>query len=132
MELVEIRDLDGPNLFLRTPAIKLEWAASGDSTGVAEPFVSAFVVDGELRDELAAVIVSVPAHRVDTLLTETVNRLHDLAGVSRPETVTRPLEEPGHRAIAYSWFHRSLGRQIAKGAWQLLTGNLDGLAARLA
>ncbi|HYI24905.1 MAG TPA: Mur ligase family protein, partial [Thermomicrobiales bacterium] len=31
----------------------------------------------------------------------------------------------------YSWFHRTLGKQIAKSAWQLLTGNLDGLADRL-
>ena len=97
MEIVEIRDLDGPNLFLRRPAIKLEIDSGGGDPVVAEAFASAFVVDGELRDRTwQQSDVSVPATVLETLLVETVNTLHDRAGSDRPEIVARHMEAPGH------------------------------------
>jgi hypothetical protein len=35
MRLVEIRDLDGPNLFLLAPAIKIEWEIAAGDLGPA-------------------------------------------------------------------------------------------------
>ena len=68
MELVEIRDLDGPNLFLRQPAIKLEIDTGDDAPAVAEAFASAFVIDHQLRPRLATARVPVSPSRLESLL----------------------------------------------------------------
>ena len=108
MELVEIRDLDGPNLFLRQPAIKLEIDAGNGDPVVAEAFSSAFVVDHQVRPSLAATRVAVPSSRLETLLVETINALHDRAGIDRPAIATRKMEAPGYLAVAFAWNHRTL------------------------
>lgn len=132
MELVEIRQLDGPNLFLRQPAVKIEVASGDGEPLVAEAFASAFIIDHVVRPELAASLVAVPAARLETLLIEAINALHDHAGVDRLPIVSRQLESPGHMAVAFGWTYRTLARQIARAAWQLVSGDLDGLDERLA
>src|SRR5215216_3031262 len=92
MDLVEIRDLDGPNIFLLEPAIKLEVAAAHevDVAGLA----SRLGVDaaGEAT--------------VGGLIRDAVVELCERCGVPTPKTVAQTLETPDHLAIAFSWEHR--------------------------
>ncbi len=81
MQLVEIRDLDGPNLFLLQPAIKLELRTeAGDRTpeGLAalEARLGPLGLSDEDRPSGAAAIAE--------LLAEAVDLLHARAGQPEP------------------------------------------------
>lgn len=94
MRIVEIRDLDGPNLFLMSPAIKVE---IGDVPGGKE----AEIID---------------------LLSETVLRLHTSVGLAEPTLASRVMEEPGHIVVAFEWEHRSFASSLGTWAAQLVIG----------
>ncbi len=134
MRQVEIRELDGPNLFLLHPAIKLEleieppdssreasqrllqrlehWGASGleglDMGEEDEP---------EDRDPLASTL--------DGLL-EVIHLLHERVGAPAPNARWERLEQPGHVAVVFGWTHRRLGLAIASAVAALATGEPVG------
>lgn len=95
MRIVEIRDLDGPNLFLMTPAIKVE---VGD-------------VPADQQGDVVARLV------------ETVRDLHDTVGVATPETSSMQLETPGHIVVAFAWDRRAFSRSLGNSAAELVLGN---------
>lgn len=119
MKIAEIRDLDGPNLFMRQPAIKLEIDTGGDQPLVAEALPGAFAI-GEPSDDTS--LTPVPVDRVTVLLAEIINALHDRAGVDRPRVESRRMETPRHVAVAFSWTHRPFAMRLARIAFDILTG----------
>src|SRR5699024_5042810 len=101
MNICEIRDLDGPNLFLQKPAIKLEVAASDGVFRVCRT-AEAFVAGVPARDTS---MHDATPDRVMSLIAEMVNVLHDRCDQPRPEIVSRSMEERHHYAVAFSWMH---------------------------
>lgn len=95
MRIVEIRDLDGPNLFLDSPAIKVELEA----------------VPAEQMDQVA-----------ETLTTR-VRDLHQELGIEIPEITGMHMEAPGHLVVAFGWQQRALARGIGYRAAQLAIGD---------
>jgi cyanophycin synthetase len=128
MKIAEIRDLDGPNLFMLRPAIKLELDAGGDAPMVAEAFAASFAI-GAIAEPMVPVPVS--TDRLLTLLTETVNVLHDRSGVQRPQTATRVMETPHHLAVAFGWSHRDFAKLLAVTTFEIVAGTIGNLDARL-
>jgi len=121
MKIVEIRELDGPNLFLLRPAIKVEIAVTDEDPATVSAFAEAFIADVEPTSTGASVV---EPERFLVVLTETINRLHDLAGVERPDVVHRVMETPGHYVVAYSWERRKLAVDAAHIALDLIAGKL--------
>ncbi|MGC4191360.1 MAG: Mur ligase family protein [Thermomicrobiales bacterium] len=122
MKTVEIRDLDGPNIFLLRPAIKLEIALDPGETPRISTLAEAFVVGESVE---APVLVEADIDRVLTLLAEVVNVLHDQSGADRPEIVTRAMETPGHYVVAWTWQLRKFSKDLAHIAYDLVTGAID-------
>ena len=129
MEIAEIRDLDGPNLFMRRPAIKLEVDAGSERPEVAKAFATAFAV-GESSDDRERVPVGID--RLAVLLTEVLNALHDRVGVDRPQVETRRMETPYHVAAAFSWTHRPFAMDLAQATFDIVSGSLEDLDVRIA
>jgi cyanophycin synthetase len=99
MKLVEIRELDGPNIFLLTPAVKIEFAFDpSDDTNVIANQVGAIV--GSAGDLGAAWLAL-------------VDRLHSDAGLDSPSAVVTELEQEDRVAVAFSWRHRRIARAVA-------------------
>ncbi len=94
MRIVEIRDLDGPNLFLDGPAIKVE---------------------------LGEVVPEQMEHVAETLGSH-VRDLHTALGIDVPEMTSMTMEAPGHLVVAFGWQHRALARGIGYRAALLTTG----------
>ncbi|MGN6483209.1 MAG: hypothetical protein ACTHMX_02290, partial [Thermomicrobiales bacterium] len=122
MKTVEIRDLDGPNIFLLRPAIKLEIAFEPDGTPSVSTLAEAFVVGETVA---SPELVEADVDRVLTVLTEVVNVLHDQSGADRPDIVTRAMETPGHYVVAWSWLRRKFSRDLAHIAFDLVSGAID-------
>ncbi len=126
MEIAEIRDLDGPNLFMGQPAIKLEIDTGGDQPAVAEIFARVLVkggTPGEVR------LDPVPVERVSTLLAEVIDALHDRAEQDCPHHELRRMETPHHIAVAFSWTQRRFAMRLAKLAFEVVTGSVTELDA---
>jgi len=121
MEIVEIRELDGPNLFLLQPAIKLELSFSAGEQPVVSAFADAFVI-GEETNETGFKPASV--ERVKTLLTEIIQVLHVRAGAARPAIMSRDMEVAGHIVVAYTWERRKFAVDLGHVALDLLLGRL--------
>ncbi|MDP9357957.1 MAG: Mur ligase family protein [Chloroflexota bacterium] len=124
MELVEIRDLDGPNIFLLDPAIKVELSWSDQDIGP------------EALADLARRSASLAPHLesgsgldgLGHLWREIVAALHRQAGGEVPETVWRQLETAGRVVVAYGWQRRAFALEVAKVLAGLATGGeLDPL-----
>ncbi|MGH2533892.1 MAG: Mur ligase family protein [Thermomicrobiales bacterium] len=133
MELVEIRDLDGPNLFLLEPAIKIEFSLSPEDA-------INHMID-RLRDLFK---LELPIHRdaheldaLDFMLGAAVRRLHATVGLTIPTAVCQPLETPNHFALAFGWSHRRAAMRIARVIADIATGadelpiRFDGQIAEL-
>lgn len=99
MRIVEIRDLDGPNLFLDSPAIKVE-------LGEIEP------------DEMHGVMDTLQGH---------VRHLHTASGADLPEITSKRMDAPGQVSVAFGWTRRSFGKALGKRAAQLTTGERTDL-----
>jgi cyanophycin synthetase len=78
VELVEIRDLDGPNIFLLEPAIKIEFMLNHEGS----------------------------SSNLENSLVTHLKSLHNRHGQSIPAHVWTALETSGHFAFAYGWSHR--------------------------
>ncbi len=104
MRLVEVRDLDGPNIFFLNPAIKIELELEG-----------------------------APVDAVETLK-PVIDRLHHLAGVARPDMKVVSMETPDHAALAFTWHHRRFALGVADATARVATGDtldLHATAAKL-
>lgn len=97
MKLVEIRELDGPNLFLLKPAVKVEFALESEDD--ADSALAR--LGGDFEDLGAA-------------LENTLDRLHEDAGLDGPDVVVVPMEREGHFSIAFGWTNRRAAVAIAR------------------
>ena len=127
MEIAEIRDLDGPNLFMLRPAIKLEIDTGG--TPMAAEAFAAHVAIGDPLEEPTMVPVTV--ERLQSLLAEVVNVLHDRVGSPRPQIETRVMEAPNHVTVAFSWTNRPFAKRLAQVAYDIVTGSIADLPAAI-
>jgi cyanophycin synthetase len=117
MNIIEIRDLDGPNLFLPEPAIKLEIEIPEDASLDAR--------DVDTGNGLPSAL-----SRLENL----VRDLHAASGAEIPTTKLRAMEQQGHFVVAFAWSHRRFAKMLGKHAYQLLSGertNLEECAVEL-
>lgn len=111
MELVEIRDLDGPNLFALEPVIKLEVSVSdSDQLSISRQQYIA---------EHTNVYVS--ANPVQAI-SSTIVALHQNLKLNPPEPSIHQMDEPGHTSVCFAWSHRARARAIARIAFELVAG----------
>ena len=94
MRIVEIRDLDGPNLFLMSPAIKVEL--------------------GDIPENQTQSVIDE--------LTDTIADLHRALGLEVPQMHSRKMEEAGHITVAFEWSQRAFATSLGTWAGQLITG----------
>src|SRR5215207_9554035 len=118
MNLVEIRDLDGPNLFLPVPAIKIEFEADN----AAPPRLTR-----EIEARLRGIGIAIDDESDDDAslgdaLTEAVEVIHQRVGVRVPETAWRKLETPGHWVLAFEWRRRAFAVTVARRIAAAVTG----------
>ena len=127
MRLIEIRDLDGPNIFLLEPAIKLELAL--DERDLTPDAVAALASRMEplapSDDERAA-----GASGLGDLLLAACADLHERAGVEFPEMRWVPMESPDRWSLAFGWERRRFARELARLLAAAATGEeVDLLSA---
>ncbi len=123
MHAVELRTLDGPNLFLPRPAIKLEIAADADETvTLTDPVADRLSL--EIRVATGPTAIS---RMVGGILAAICNE----AGMKLDDIVYREMEEPGHVVVAYSWERRNAARAVGQLAWTLASGEDVDLDAAL-
>ena len=115
MRLIEIRQLDGPNLYRLAPAMKLEVAIGRRRTwyGKREPE----------RHALVRLAATVPRSRQPAriaALAEWVRQLRRVApdGSDGPVTVHRS-SDPGHWIVVWEWLLGDRANTIAEGAMAL-------------
>jgi cyanophycin synthetase len=124
MRLVEIRDLDGPNIFLLQPAIKLELEVT--EADRSRDAIAALATSMEplapSDDERAA-----GAAGLGELLLAACASLHERAGVEFPEMRWVEMETPGHWSLAFGWERR----RFALGLARLLAAAATGEATDL-
>ncbi len=111
MRLIEIRDLDGPNIFLLEPAIKLELEL--DERDLTPDAVAALASRMEplapSDDERAA-----GAAGLGDLLLAAGADLHERAGVTFPEMRWVEMETPGNWSLAFGWERRRFALELAR------------------
>lgn len=120
MQLVEIRDLDGPNVFITQPAIKIELSIdSNDLRGdPLRRLLHAFEVFGNGIEDASADMTTIADG-----LTDIVSALHRRAGVTPPETRWEEMETPGHLAVVFTWDHRRFALRLAEIVATITTGD---------
>jgi cyanophycin synthetase len=131
VQLVEIRDLDGPNVFLLEPAIKVEFVLDdADRSPSSRQVLSARLSAITQTDPTSAL-----ADQISTAIGTIYNRHH----LTPPATVWVELETPGHGAIAFGWSNRrfALGAanviaEAACGEVAVDSSRIDALADFLA
>ncbi len=123
MNAVELRTLDGPNLFMLRPAIKLELAA-----GAAETVTLPDHVADRLSPRLR---VATGPDEIARMAGGIIAAIGDLAGVNIDKIVYREMEEPGHVVVAYSWERRQAARAVGSLAWDVVSGEEVDLDAGL-
>ncbi len=111
MRLVETRDLDGPNIFLLQPAIKLELEAAPEaltSDAIArlaarlEPLAPSDDERADGGDALGALLLAACAD------------LHERAGVDFPEMRWVAMEAPDRWSLAFGWERRRFALTLAR------------------
>jgi cyanophycin synthetase len=125
VRLIEIRQLDGPNLYRLEPAMKLEVAIGRRRTWYGkrepEPFEVVRLAAVVRRREQPARIVA---------LAEWVRRLRRVApdGSEGPVTVHRS-SDPNHWIVVWPWLLGDRGTAIAEGALALVGREVPPVAA---
>ena len=106
MKLAEIRDLDGPNLFLPMPAIKVELIIElGDSIDtIAERLAPG---SGDLQSATQAFFI----------------RNCRPSQQPAPQFVWRWMDDPTHLSLAFSWERRRFGMALG----QLVVDTIEGV-----
>ncbi|CAN5846173.1 hypothetical protein BH20CHL4_BH20CHL4_07840 [soil metagenome] len=90
MQVVETRLLEGPNIFLLSPAVKIEFDCSDE--GLSE--------SGAIERLQGCV--------------DLVATIHKRLGLSRPEIMLEPLETPGHIALVFGWRRRAFAERLVR------------------
>ena len=126
MRLVEIRDLDGPNIFLLQPAIKLELdVTEADLSSDAIAALAASLEPLAPSDDERAT----GAGGLGDLLLAACADLHERAGVEFPEMRWVEMETPGHWSLAFGWERRRFALEVARLLAAAATGeDVDPLA----
>lgn len=122
MKLIEIRDLDGPNLFVLEPAIKLEISVDPDEQlGMARQQYIA-----ELANRYVA---TDPVQALATV----IGALHEQLRIAPPSVSTHSMDTENHISLCYPWTHRSRARGIAQAAFELVAGDarIDRMSTHL-
>ena len=107
MQLAEIRELDGPNLFLLEPAIKLELILQPEET------------TAELATRFAPGMTNLGA-AVKAALVDIYRR----ASLPEPRVVIRRMDDVDHIAIAWSWSRRQWAVDLAHTLFKVACGVL--------
>jgi cyanophycin synthetase len=132
VRLVEVRLLEGPNLYRLEPTVKIEVTVGRRRTwyGQRTPGTYAIVRLGRPVGRTSA-----PPPVRD--LAAWVVRLHRLSGTraGRPTGRAVPVRihrtgEPGHWIVAFPWRERERAQEIAEGAWRLVDAEIDTHATR--
>jgi cyanophycin synthetase len=119
MRLVEIRELDGPNLFLPEPAIKIEIAfeSEADLAWTRERAKARLNVaaSSQLSDEagIADVLRAAVAHLVTMI------------GQPVPASTLKTLDTRGHLAFAFGWSRRDVATYVSEMLVDLLSGDRE-------
>ncbi len=110
VELIEIRELDGPNLFDLQPVIKVELKIDPDES--LEP--------ARLATIATQYELSLPADPIDAfeLL---IGYLHVRLEQNPPAVGRRSLDIPGHLALFYPWTWDTFAQGVARAAFLILT-----------
>jgi cyanophycin synthetase len=121
MELVEIRDLDGPNLFALEPVIKLEVLIEPDEQiGMSR--------QQYVAEHTSHYVSSEPIQALRTIIIA----LHKHLRFPDPQPTMHEMDELNHVAVCYSWTHRAKARAIARVAFDMLAGErIERLSTRL-
>ena len=126
MRRIELRDLDGPNIFLLAPAIKLELAVGADD------LESAALAALAARLEPLGLADDAPpagAAALGGLLGDALVALCARAGAPEPDIHWAPLETPGHHALAWTWDHRRFALAAGETLAAVATGEAVDLRA---
>lgn len=108
MELVEIRELEGPNLFLLEPAIKIEVHTDARGSGremTSHPFAASMDAPVEVGK-----------------LAEFVQKALTVAGLPDSLVTIVPMETVGNFSIVFPWTDRRVAREIAHSVKELVGG----------
>ncbi|HEY8597828.1 MAG TPA: Mur ligase family protein [Thermomicrobiales bacterium] len=119
LEIIEIRTLDGANIFLPCPAIKLQLAVPALSD---DTLAAAFARwSGLARHAGATDMMATGQDLADGLLWPIARHLHDALDLPAPEWTTRLRDLPGRSGwheivLAYGWEWRTAAEGIAEVA----------------
>lgn len=108
MELVEVRELEGPNLFLLEPAIKIEVHSTQTdqpSSSGEHPFSHSNVVPLDVAR-----------------LAEIVRSALTAAGLPDCPVTTVPMEVEGNYSVVFPWGNRRIARAVARVAKLAIAG----------
>ena len=121
MRLVEVRLLEGPNLYRLEPTVKIEVTVGRRRTWYGQRAPGAYAIV-QLGRPVARHTAPPPVRE----LAAWVARLHRLSGTrgGRPTGRAVPVAihrtgEPGHWIVAFPWRERERAQEIADGAWRL-------------
>jgi cyanophycin synthetase len=125
VRLVEIRTLDGPNLYRLEPAVRIEVTVGRRRTwyGQRLPGRHALV-------RLGAAVRPSDAPSVVVALADGVRRLHRAALARRVPVTIHRTSEPGSWVVAYPWQQRDQAQLIARAAFRLAEAPSERLFAR--
>jgi cyanophycin synthetase len=104
MKLAEIRDLDGPNLFMLEPAIKVELV----------------IEQGESRKDLITRLGG--GADLTAAAARAVGWLHKEANQPPPRVVTRVMDDLDHISIAFGWGRRAFALRLGQALLALAAG----------
>ena len=120
MDIAEIRFLEGPNLFLLEPAVKVEVVAD----------------EAELDRLLAKVVQAArtDSEDLDSAWDGLIAKLAGLVGRPAPATCVARLDQPDHLALVFAWEHRPVAKAVVRVLKAVLAGeavDLDSQTERL-
>ena len=118
MDIAEIRFLEGPNLFLLQPAVKVEVVADG-------------VERGHLRDRVAT-CAGTGTSDLAAAWNGLISSLTGPAGQPAAATCVVELDEKDHVALVFSWGHRPVARSIVHIVKAVVNGEAIDLAGQSA
>ena len=121
MRLVEVRLLDGPNVYRLEPAVKLELVVGRRRTWYGERLPERHSVV-RLGAHVPARLAPVSVGRVAAW----VRRLHAVAlGERRINVTVHRTSEPGHWVVSFAWRERGRAEALANAAFRLTDRGLD-------
>src|SRR5687767_5665239 len=97
MQWVETRLLEGPNIFLLTPAVKLEFDTTDEQLSA-----------GEVAKRLEGA-------------GELIKAIHQRLGLTQPKVVWEAMETPGHYSLVFSWDRRGFAERLAGAVVRLVS-----------